>query len=533
MIADNQFHLKGTDTMRNDPINILISGEAGQGLQTVGSLFAQCLVRSGYCVHTDQTFESRIRGGYSTFAIRTGNKRVLAPSESFDLIFSLNEKNLKQDQKVLSPGGIQFGSDEWKSDHKHFTAVPFHEFGKKQYQNMAGLGILAAILGMDAQQIYRALNARFEAGIAEENIKMVKAALQWANGQTFGIQKLPPIENPVPKWMLNCHESLAFGAVSGGIKFCAFYPMSPSTSIPQTLIPHAEALGLVVEQVEDEICALNMAIGASYCGAPALVATSGGGFALMTEALSLSAASETPVVIVVAQRPGPATGLPTRTEQGDLNLVLYSGHGEFPRAVYAPSNVEDAFHLARRAVETAEKYQIPAIVLTDHYLSGSYQDMTPLDVGTLSFVQPGAPPVEVPSPYLRYRLTETGISPRLLPGLSEHLVIGDSHEHTEDGHITEDLTFRPRLVEKRLKKGKNLATEVIPPELSGDKNPEILLISWGSTRGAVLEAAERLRANGASVGCLHFSQVWPLNPDQFIDLMKTSVTVHRANNLLI
>lgn len=511
--------------MKNDIRNILISGEAGQGLQTVGFLFTKCLTRSGYSVHTDQTFESRIRGGYSTFAIRTGIHVILSPSSTFDLIFSLNQQNITKDQQGLSPKGLIFGSDDWETDHKQLIKVPLKTFGQKRFWNVSLLGIFSSMLGIDIQLVFQVVKERFEGNDVEENVNIINKSYQWAEKQTFDFKKLPVVKKPEAKWLMDCHESIAFGAVSGGIKFCAFYPMSPSTSIPQTLIDHATNLGLVVEQVEDEISALNMALGASYCGAPALVATSGGGFALMTEALSLSGASETPVVIVVAQRPGPATGLPTRTEQGDLMLVVNSGHGEFPRAVFAPSDVEDCFHLTRHAVETSEKFQIPAIILTDHYMSSSYQDMKPINVETLYFVQPGIDPSDISSPYLRYHLTETGVSPRLLPGQSEHLVIADSHEHTQDGHISEDLTFRPKLVEKRMKKQKSLQAEALPPEMTGSKAPDLLLVSWGSTRGAVLEAAKQLENNHLSIGCLHFSQVWPLNPEQFIKTLNEAKRV--------
>ncbi|MFO7964339.1 MAG: 2-oxoacid:acceptor oxidoreductase subunit alpha [Desulfobacterales bacterium] len=511
--------------MENSPINILISGEAGQGLQTVGQLFAKCLIRCGFSVHTDQTFESRIRGGYSTFVIRTGDKKVLAPSEPVDLALPLNEGNLTIDRPRLRPHGLMIGNDEWHIDDSRFVAVPFQSFGKKRYWNTAGIGVLSAVLGMDLEIVSKAVKERFEADVAAENVDILKTAFRWAEEKPLDFKKLTRIETLERKWMMNCHEAVAFGAISGGIKFCAYYPMSPSTSIPITLVAYADALGLIVEQVEDEICALNMAIGASYCGAPAMVATSGGGFALMTEALSLAAATETPVVIVVAQRPGPATGLPTRTEQGDLQLVLYGGHGEFPRAVFAPSNAEDCFHITRHAVEMAEKYQIPAILLTDHHLSSSYQDMSPPDAANLPFVRSGTPLSNIQEPYWRYRLTETGVSPRLLPGQSRHLVIADSHEHSQDGHISEDLRFRPKLVEKRLKKGRALTTEILPPEYTGTDNPDILLVTWGSTRGAALEAAQKLQDAHTSVGCLNFTQLWPMNPDHFFRILTDSKRV--------
>jgi len=298
--------------------------------------------------------------------------------------------------------------------------------------------------------------------------------------------------------------------------------MTPSTSVPLTLAAYAERLGLVVEQAEDEISAINMALGASFAGAPGLVATSGGGFALMVEGVSLAAMTETPIVIVVAQRPGPATGLPTRTEQADLEFVLHAGHGEFPRAVFAPGTVEQCFHLTRKAFDAAERAQGPAFVLTDQFLADSYRAVDPFGVEGLDtvVVPPGG--AEIEAPYRRYRLTENGVSPRLAPGASEHLVVADSDEHDETGHITEDLRFRNSIVEKRLRKQELLKAGAVAPEFVGEDGAEVLLVSWGSTRGSCLEAARMLRSRGMTAASLHFPQVWPLVPEQFVGRMARS-----------
>jgi len=283
-------------------------------------------------------------------------------------------------------------------------------------------------------------------------------------------------------------------------------------------------MGLIVEQAEDEIAAINMAIGASFTGAPSMVATSGGGFALMVEGVSLAAMTETPVVVVVAQRPGPATGLPTRTEQGDLELVLHSGHGEFPRAIFAPGTVEECFHLTRKAFELAERYQSPMFLLTDQFLADSYRAVVPFDIENLPLVHPGTKTGES-SQYTRYAITESGISPRLLPGMTENLVVADSDEHTEGGHITEDLFVRKQMVEKRLRKGKGIRAEVTPPYMVGEEKPDLLLVSWGSSKGAVNEVASHIRSGGEKVATLHFSQVWPLVPEQFIGYLESSRNV--------
>jgi 2-oxoglutarate ferredoxin oxidoreductase subunit alpha len=315
--------------------------------------------------------------------------------------------------------------------------------------------------------------------------------------------------------MMNGNEAIALGAVSAGLRFYSFYPMTPSTSISLNLAGQAKRMGLIVEQAEDEIAAINMAIGASFAGAPSMVGTSGGGFALMVEGVSLAAMTETPLVVVVAQRPGPATGLPTRTEQSDLEFVLHAGHGEFPRAIFSPGTVEECFHLTRRALDLAERYQGPMFLLTDQFLADSYRAVEPFAVENLDTVRVGTEAVGS-SPYLRFAITESGVSPRLVPRITEHLVVADSDEHTEDGHITEDLSVRRQMVEKRLRKGKGIRAEVIPPDMEGEEKPDLLLVSWGSSKGAVQEAASRMKSNGGKLATLHFSQVWPLVPEQFM-----------------
>ncbi len=501
-------------------MNILIGGEAGQGLQTIGHILAKSIVRSGFSIHVTQTYESRVRGGHNTFSIRMGTKKVLAPQETIDILIALNEETVEIHQKELSPNGVIIGNSVWKEKGKNWIGVPFKEFGGERYWNTASVGVSTILIGLDEKVVVKTIEDNIGREQFEENRKVLEASYHWMKGQDYKWQKLPSVQNPPRRLMMNSHEAVALGAISAGMKFCSFYPMSPSTSVAQTLINCAKEMSLIVEQAEDEIAAINMAIGASYAGVPSLVPTSGGGFALMVEAVSLVAISETPIVIVIGQRPGPATGLATRTEQGELWFVLHAGHGEFPRAIFTPGTLEECFFLTRKAFELAEKYQGPMFILTDHFLADSYRDLEPIDVKNLSFVQPGVDPSSLKTPYFRYQITESGVSPRLLPGLSSHLVVADSHEHTEDGHYTENLSIRPKMVDKRLRKGDGIRSEVIPPEYQGDEEPEILFISWGSSKGSVEEAGSQLKFHGKKVGTLHFSQVWPMVPDQFMRRLK-------------
>jgi 2-oxoglutarate ferredoxin oxidoreductase subunit alpha len=496
-----------------------MGGEAGQGLVTVGEILAKSLVRSGYSIVVTQSYQSRIRGGHNTFSIRVGTEEILAPQESIDFLVALNEETVFLHREDLLPQGFIVVDETSACDGDACLKVPFKQLAAERQANIVALGVTAALLGLDKAILCQTMDDYFgrkHADLASENRQAITAACEWIAGKSLRFGKLPPITSPRRCLMMNGNDAVALGALSAGVKFYSFYPMTPSTSIGLSLTARATRMGLIAEQAEDEISAINMAIGASFAGAPSMVATSGGGFALMAEGVSLAGMTETPLVIVVAQRPAPATGLPTRTEQADLLFVLHAGHGEFPRAIFAPGTVEECFHLTRKAFELAERYQSPIFLLTDQFLADSYRAVLPFNLEHISSIQPGREKVPVSLPYKRYAITESGISPRLLPGMTEHIVVAGSDEHTEDGHLTEDLSVRKQMVEKRLGKYRGMYGEVMPPEILGDDKPDLLLISWGSSRGAVLEAASLLRKEGKRIKTLAFSQVWPLVPEQFL-----------------
>jgi len=503
-------------------LQVVIGGEAGQGLVTLGELLARILVRSGYHIFATQNYMSRIRGGH-TFSIRVGIDPIEAPQAKIDLLVALDSDSFHIHEQDMTPGvgvGI-IDAAAAPAQTDRCVPVPFRKMADAGHTNVAALGVTAAFLGLAKSFVCEAVVAHFgkDTADAEANRAAVDAAYVWAGAVTRPVRRLAPAGSSVSRLTLNGNEALALGALSGGVKFCAFYPMSPSTSIMVNLAQHAEKMGLVVEQAEDEIAAINMAIGASFSGSRSLTATSGGGFALMTEGVSLSAMTETPVVVVVAQRPGPATGLPTRTEQSDLELVLHAGHGEFPRAIFAPGSIEECFTLMVRTFALAEASQGPVFLLTDQFLADSYRDVQPFElVGDPALVTPQREPMA--GLYRRYAFTASGVSPRRFPGVTQDLVVADSDEHDESGHITEDLKLRLKMVEKRQRKMKVLTDNVVAPDYDGKEAPEVLLVSWGSTKGAVDESASRMRAEGREVGTLHFSQVWPLVPAQFLDRLR-------------
>ena len=308
------------------------------------------------------------------------------------------------------------------------------------------------------------------------------------------------------------NDAIGLGVVASGCKFYSAYPMTPSTGIMNYLASKEKEYGIIVEQAEDEIAAINMALGASFSGVRAMTGTSGGGFSLMVEGLSLAAMTETPVVIALAQRPGPATGFPTRTEQGDLLFALHAAHGEFPRVVFAPGTPEQAFYLTNKAFDIAERFQIPVIILTDQYLADSQWTFDGFDLKGIKYTDYRLRGNEFKklSEYKRHAYTENGVSPLGVPGDSKHVVVTDSDEHDEQGHIVEDAETKIKMVEKRLfKKLPLIRQEITPPVLYGDEKPEIVIVGWGSTYGVMKEAVDVILKD-RSIAMLHFSELYPL-----------------------
>jgi len=513
--------------MSDSAIQIRIGGEAGQGLETVGQLLARGLVRSGYEILVSQNYMSRIRGGHNFFSVMVDRDPVLSPASQVDLLVAMNEETVTRHREHLREGGRILADASWaEAGAEDILPVPFSELvPEKLYANTAALGSAVALLGLDPDVFHtllrEVLGAKSE-DAAEKNADALTKGHAWVLENSRPLQGPPPPEHPGERLALNGNQAIALGAMAAGANFCSFYPMTPSTGVALNLAAHAEELGIVCEQAEDEIAAVNMALGASFCGARSIVPTSGGGFSLMAEGISLAGMTETPLVIVLAQRPGPATGLPTRTEQGDLQLALYSGHGEFPRAVFTPGTPEECFHLTHRALDLAERSQGLTVVLTDQYLADSIRAVTPFSLHELPETARPGTETEDPGAYVRFAFDPSGVSQRLLPGTGTHLVVADSDEHTPDGHITEDLAVRTRMVDKRLAKRRVLEEHAVPPEVEGPEDPELLLVTWGSSKGAVLQAARDLRQQGRSVGTLHFRQVCPLMPEHFLDRLRSA-----------
>jgi 2-oxoglutarate ferredoxin oxidoreductase subunit alpha len=521
-------------------ISIVLCGQAGQGIQTVEHLLTRIFKIAGYNVFATKEYMSRIRGGMNSTSIRIGSGPVRSAVSRIDILVPLNKGALQQVEHNISTRTIiladkeMIGEDIDQTKHK-IVDVPFTgtaaEIGDKIYSNVVAVGAIAGIFGVERKMAGKYVEKFFSAksaGIVQKNLAALKKGFSFGEDLAksfkinFNIVGDAGVEDQA---LLNGGEAVALGALAGGCNFIASYPMSPSTSVLTFLAKHAKTFDIITEQAEDEIAAINMGLGAWYAGARAMVTTSGGGFALMTEGVSLAGIMESPMVIHLAQRPGPATGLPTRTEQGDLELALYAGHGEFPRIIFAPGKIEDAFSLTQRAFNLADKYQVPVFILTDQYFMDSYYNMATPDLSKLKIEKHVT---RTKKDYRRYEFTKSDILPRGVPGFGDGLVVVDSDEHDTEGHITEDLDLRIRMVDKRLKKGELLKKDNIPPELTGAKNYKNLIVCWGSTHNIVEEAVQKL--GRGDVALLHFKQVYPLPEETAGYLQKAEKTIIVENN---
>ena len=522
-------------------ISIVLCGEAGQGIQTVEELLTRVLKLSGHYVFATKEYMSRVRGGSNSTQIRVSNRPVQAPIARIDILIPLDKAAITHVAPRLSKDTIIIGDREALATDKKVINVSFlkiaKEIGNPIYANTIAVGLLLGLLRGDMKVGKSFLTDYFTQKKKEEfvpdNIRALERGFQEAQRLTkenfFGNKNLSYLTKSTKlknNLLFNGAEAIGLGAAAAGCNFISSYPMSPSTGVLVFLAQYADEFGIIAEQTEDEISAINMALGAWYAGARAMVTTSGGGFSLMIEGLSLAGMLESPMVFHIAQRPGPATGLATRTEQADLQSVLAAGHGEFPRIILAPGNIEEVYLLTQKAFHWADQFQIPVFILTDQYIMDTYYNIAKLSVPKGDIIHYIT---ETDIDYKRYKLeVPNGISPRGIPGFGEGLVRVDSDEHDEMGVITEDMNIRKRMVEKRNAKWPLLKKEAIPPTLIGGEDYRILCVSWGSTYYIIKEALERL--NKADISLLHYSQVYPISGESINFLSKTEQVIGIENN---
>ncbi|MHC4749644.1 MAG: 2-oxoacid:acceptor oxidoreductase subunit alpha [Planctomycetota bacterium] len=509
-------------------ISIRIGGEAGQGIQSVSSIIARTFVRHDFYVFVNPDFASRIRGGHNFDQVRISNNPVQAVDDNVHILIALDKETTRQDIDCLAESGfLLYDGDAigFKSKKSNHLSIPFTQIatdvGKSKIMvNSVATGAIIALLDFDLKPVLDGLQEQFEGKGSEMVARNQQSATAGYDFIRQHVKDKPSFRVPSAKlvrkkMLLTGSQALSLGAMASGLKFYSGYPMSPATAIMEFISSQAEKYNIVLEQAEDEIAAINMVIGANFAGVRSMTATSGGGFCLMVEALSLAGMTETPAVIVVAQRPGPSTGLPTRTEQADFNFVMHAGHGEFPRAILAPGHPKQALYLISKAFNLADKYQTPIIVLVDQHFNDAFFTVDELDFQNIT-IDRGyvVTDQDIPSPhqYKRYAPSQSGISPRILPGHTKAVVYVDSDEHTEEGHITEGAAVRKHMMRKRMKKLEGLRQEMGSPEIYPTGQAELVVMGWGSTYGVIKEAVDKLNRNRIVAQMIHFSEIFPFNP---------------------
>ena len=517
--------------MSNSELNWKIGGEAGYGIMTVGEIFSKAFIKGGYYVVAHTEYPSLIRGGHNTFQVRIAAQQIRAPTQPVDVLVALNGETITLDLDDLVPGGLLL-YDAANSDvaptREDITLcdVPLGQLMANLHLpkvaiNMAAMGASVGLIGYELSLLNAAIEDAFGGKgekIVEQNVGAARAGYDYAARTYPEPYKggLTPVEGP-PRMTLTGNDAICMGALKAGMKFIAIYPMTPTHTIMTYMAAHAREYGVVMIQPEDEIAGINLAVGASFAGARSMVATSGGGFSLMVEGLGLAGATENPLVVVEGQRPGPSTGLATRTAQADLRFCLHASQGDFFRVVLAPGDPEECFHETFRAFNLADALQTPVLVLTDKHLATSLFAAEPfateglrVDRGLLLATG------EAPPDFKRYEATPSGVSTRTVPGLPGGIFNSNSDEHDERGYFSEDAPVVATLVDKRCRKYFTAAALVHGIKFHGNPGTSTVLVGWGSTKGAILDAIDILRANdGVDLGFLQVVFMSPF-PSQLV-----------------
>jgi 2-oxoglutarate/2-oxoacid ferredoxin oxidoreductase subunit alpha len=527
-----------------------IAGAAGQGVESSGAGFAQALAQGGLHIFGLQDYMSRIRGGLNFFQVRVHEQPLFSHEDAIHILLPLNEEALEAYRDEVVQGGAIIYDDGFKVDRRSMSsrgrkAMPIplleiaKEHGERVMANTAALGAAAGVVDYSYERLADVIRKNFRrkgGEVVAANLRVARAAYMYAQ-EHYGADfewKLEQVPDSPQRLIMSGNQALALGALAGGCRFVSAYPMTPATSIIEWMARHEEEYGVVTKHAEDEIAAINMAIGANFVGARAMTATSGGGFSLMVEALGLAGMCEVPLVVVEAQRGGPSTGLPTRTEQSDLLFVLNASQGEFPRLVLAPGSVEACFDAGWQAFNLAEKYQTPVIIISDELLAASLRtievedirfDQVEIDRGRLLSQEELDALTE---PYKRHAFTADGISPRAVPGHPKAVYATASDEHDEFGHITEDMENRRRMMEKRMRKLETARQDIRPPLRYGPQEAALVLVGWGSTYGVLREVVDRLDGEARLV---QFQDLWPFPAEAAAEALQGGKLVVVENNM--
>lgn len=528
----------------------MIGAEAGAGSMVTGRTLAKVFARGGYHVIGYPEYPSLIRGGHNTYQIRLSDKKIHSPVKRNDVVVCLNRNGIVFNRDSISKGGVLIYDSELDvagikmPEGVNIFPVPLKQIVEQngldpRMANTITVGISLGLIDYPLDDFFHLLEKEFSRKsreIVDLNIRAAKAGYDYVKKNFKGhfSIKFKPIKKDGRQIVIGGNEAFALGAVAGGVKLFAAYPMTPASSVLHYLADKERDFNIVVKQTEDEIAAVEYAIGAAYAGVRAGTSTSGGGFSLMVESLGLSALSETPVVVFLAQRPGPSTCMPTWTEQGDLRFALHASQGEFLRAILAPGTVDEEFYLGAEAFNIAEKYQIPVIVMSDKFLSESHFSAERFDPGKVKIERgeiASRPKALKPlERFERYKLTRSGISPRAFPGTPNGMHVATSYEHREDSFSSENFEMRVSMVDKRAKKQKLLEKEIPLPKIYGKKDAPISIICWGSQMLPAVDALPMLEAKGIHANVVHFSYVYPLPKKIRAALRSAKHTISIENN---
>ena len=515
--------------------SLAIGGAAGQGIATPGSILARLFTRRGLWLNAYNAYQSIIRGGHIYLTIRLSDKRIYSHGDHLNMLVALNQDTMNRHVGLLGAGGtVIFDSDKIKpgeaAEGVQLCPMPVKELSNrsrnKVIQNTVALGVITYLLGLDFEVLETALTLQFARkgeAVVTENVTAARAGYDYAVANFQALpEALPTGEKPLALWTGN--DALAMGGAAAGVRFYTAYPMSPATGILHWMARNARDLGIMVRQGEDEIAVANMAIGAAHVGARAMCATSGGGFALMTESVGSAAMMEIPLVFINVMRAGPSTGVPTKTEQGDLWQVLGASQGDFERLIVAPTDALDAFNSVPEIFNLCERHQCPGIVISDLLISEGTFSADPDEIDLHPEIDRGdviTNGAALNGEYLRYEDTESGVSPRALPGIPGYAHVVATDEHDQDGVLISDEFTNPhkrrRMVEKRARKIANVAEQIPAPELAGPADADVTLIGWGSTQGVIKEAIEQLAEKGVTANQLAVRWIVPFHSQAVVD----------------
>ena len=516
--------------------SLAIGGAAGQGIATPGNILARTFTRRGLWLNAYNAYQSIVRGGHIFLTMRISDKEIYSHGDSLDMLVCLNQDTMDRHLGLMGPGGqVIFNGDKIipgeTPEGVQLCPMPIKELSNKSrnkvIQNTIALGVINNLLGLEFDLLENSLKQQFGRkgdAVVEENTSAAKAGYEYAK-EHFKAYPEPLATGPKPLALWTGNEALAMGGAAAGVKFYTAYPMSPSTGVLHWMAANARELGIMVRQAEDEIAVANMAIGAAHVGARAMCATSGGGFALMTEAVGAAAMMEIPVVFINVMRAGPSTGVPTKTEQGDLWQVLGASQGDFERLIVAPTDALDAFKIIPELFNLCDQHQCPGIVITDLLISEGTFSTDPDNLNLQPEIDRGEMLTNGADndDYLRYELTDSGISPRALPGLEGHVHVVATDEHDQDGVIISDEFTNPhkrrQMVEKRARKIANIVEKIEPPKLDGPADADVTLIGWGSTYGVIKEAIEQLASKGVTANHLSIRWIVPFHAEAVINIV--------------